>query len=288
MKYHTPVLLQEIITFLDPKQGDLIIDATAGGGEHTEELLKRGAKVLALDRDPEAIEEIRVKLKGEDLVLQQGNFDQLEDIAKQNGFTNVKGILFDLGVSSHQLDTASRGFSFTTDGPLDMRMDPSLNVKASDLVNNLDQRRLDEIFKTYGQEKFSWVIARAICSARQVKPIETTRDLARIIDQAVQKRGVRRTKINPATKSFQALRIVVNSELLNLEQALPQTQEILKPGGRLAVISFHSLEDGIVKRFFKGNKNFKGLTKKPIGPGEEEIATNPRARSARLRVAEKI
>lgn len=290
MKYHTPVLLQEVINILDPRPGKFFIDATVGGGGHTLELLRMGARVLAIDRDPEAIEYIKKKFPiGEGLRLVRANFSHIKKTAEEAGFSAVDGILFDLGVSSHQFEKAERGFSFMRSGPLDMRMDPDISIRALDLINNLDERRLYEIFKTYGQEKLSRSIARAICSARQVEAIETTDKLAGIIEEAV-RRGGRGglLKIHPATKVFQALRIVVNSELLNLEDALPQTVDILKIGGRLAVISFHSLEDKIVKRFFKQEKRLQVLTQKPIGPTIDEILVNPRARSAKLRAAQKI
>lgn len=298
MNYHTPVLLQEILKFLDPAPGKLFIDATVGGGGHTIELIKHGARVLAIDRDPEAIEHVKSKIKnlfwnknvsiskikiGKDLILANANFNKIGEISREYGFSQVDGILFDLGVSSHQLEKAERGFSFQKEGPLDMRMDPTLQVTAADIINNFDQRRLNEIFKTFGQEKFSWAIARAICSARQIKPIETTGQLAQIVREVY-----RRGKFDPTTKTFLATRIVVNSELLNLEEVLPQTIGVLKTGGRLTAVSFHSLEDGIVKRFFKNQRKLKILTKKPIGPQPWEIEKNSRSRSAKLRVAEKI
>lgn len=303
MKYHTPVLLQEIVDYLDPTNGKKFIDATVGGGGHAIALLEAGASVLGIDRDPEAILYIQDQIRNSlfdsklaqseqfeirnlsDLILERANFSNIGEIARRHGFIRIDGILFDLGVSSHQLENAKRGFSFQLEGPLDMRMDPNLTIKAYDIVNNFEKRRLNEIFETYGQEKFSWRIAGAICSARQIKPIQTTSELTQIIEEAVPgKRG----KIAKATRSFQALRIVVNSELLNLEQALPQTVDLLKIGGRLAIVSFHSLEDAIVKRFFKQEKRLKVLTKKPIGPKIFEIVKNSRSRSAKLRVAEKI
>ncbi len=293
MKYHRPVLLQKTIEFLDPARGKLFIDATVGGGGHAFELLKRGGKVLGIDRDPEAIKHIKksqkLKAKSQKLVLVCGNFSQIGEIAKSEGFSQLSGILFDLGVSSHQLEEARRGFSFIHEGPLDMRMDPNLNVRAFDLVNNFDKRRLNEIFKTYSQEELSWPIADAICRARQVKTIETTTELAKIVE-AVYARHIKRKnkRIHPATKTFLALRIVVNSELLNLEDSLPQTVDLLEIGGRLVIVSYHSLEDGIVKRFFKQESRLKILTPKPIGPENSEIEANPRARSAKLRVAERI
>ena len=293
MKYHRPVLLQKTIEFLDPARGKLFIDATVGGGGHAFELLKRGRKVLGIDRDPEAIKHIKksqkLKAKSQKLVLVCGNFRQIGEIAKSEGFSQLSGILFDLGVSSHQLEEARRGFSFIHEGPLDMRMDPNLNVRAFDLVNNFDKRRLNEIFKTYSQEELSWPIADAICRARQVKTIETTTELAKIVE-AVYARHIKRKnkRIHPATKTFLALRLVVNSELLNLEDSLPQTVDLLEIGGRLVIVSYHSLEDGIVKRFFKQESRLKILTPKPIGPENSEIEANPRARSAKLRVAERI
>jgi len=294
-KYHQSVLLQESIDLLNVKKSDLYIDTTAGEGGHTFEILRLGGKVLAIDRDPEAIEHIKnqfkilnLKLKiGENLRVVNGNFSNLEKIAKENGFENVSGIIFDLGISSHQLDTASRGFSFQTIGPLDMRMDPNIAIKASDIINNFDKRRLNEIFKEFGQERFSRPIADAVTFARQIKRIEKTNELSKIIREVYKKYKVRQ-KINPATKVFQALRIVVNSELLNLGESLPQTVNLLKKKGRLVIISFHSLEDAIVKRFFKENKNLKVLTKSPIGPESWEQFQNPRSRSAKLRAAQRI
>ena len=284
---HKSVLLHEVIEFLDPQKGDAFIDATIGFGGHTEKLLEKSTRVLGIDRDPEAIEYLKSEFRDyKNLVVVRGNFADIGKIARSHNFTSVKGILFDLGVSSCQLEKAERGFSFQKEGPLDMRMDPAITVRAYDIVNNFERRRLYEIFKTYGGEKFSRRIAGAVCSARKVKPIETTTELARIIEGAVP--GGARERIHPATRTFQALRIVVNSELLNLEQALPQTADLLKVGGRLAVVSFHSLEDKIVKRFLKQEKRLLVLTKKPIGPTESEIRDNPRCRSAKLRVAKKV
>ena len=296
MRLHTPVLLQKTVEFLDPEPGKLFIDATCGFGGHTEELIKKGSKVLGIDRDPEAIEYLRKsqesRVKSQRLVLIQGNFADIGEIAKEAGFGKVDGILFDLGVSSVQLASPERGFSFIKGGPLDMRMDPTLGISAGDIVNNFEKRRLYEIFKNYGQEKFAGAIAGAICRARELKPIETTAELARVIEEVYKTGGVwirdKAKKLHPATKVFLALRIVVNSELLNLEKALPQTVELLNRKGRLVVISFHSLEDGIVKRFFKHQANLKVLIPKPIGPEKTEVLANPRSRSAKLRVAERI
>ncbi|OGD97174.1 16S rRNA (cytosine(1402)-N(4))-methyltransferase [Candidatus Curtissbacteria bacterium RIFCSPLOWO2_01_FULL_38_11b] len=294
-KYHQSVLLKESIGYLNVKKGERFIDATAGGGGHTFEILRLGGKVLAIDRDPKSIEHIKKKVKSqkskvksiEELVLVVGNFNQVGEIARKNGFGKVDGILFDLGVSSYQLEEAQRGFSFQKSGPLDMRMDPKLTINAADIVNNFNQRRLNEIFKKFGQEKFSWPIANAIIRARQIKSFETTEELANVAREVYRKFKVQ-TNIDPATKVFQSLRIVINSELLNLEEALPQTVNLLKNNGRLVIISFHSLEDAIVKRFFKENKKLKVLTKSPIGPENWEILQNPRSRSAKLRAAQKI
>ncbi len=287
-QYHTSVLLNESIEYLRAIPGQKYIDATAGGGGHTQELLKRGAQVLAIDRDSQSIEYLKEKFKGKkNLILVQGNFSNLAKIAHENNFCQVSGIIFDLGVSGKQLDDPKRGFSFNKEGDLDMRMDDSLSISAFDLVNNFDKRRLNEIFQSFGQEKFCLAIADAICGARQIKPIKTTLDLAQIVEE-VYRRKKERTKLHPATKVFQALRIVVNSELLNLEEVLPQTLPLLAKNGRLVIISFHSLEDGIVKRFFKQTRELKILTKLPVGPSEEERMANPRARSAKMRVAEKL
>lgn len=293
MKFvHQSVLKDEVIEFLNVKPGHLYIDATAGGGGITEEILKLGGKVLAIDRDPEAIKHLKsevksYKLKVKSLVIRYGNFANIEKIAKESGFGKVSGILFDLGLSTNQLETPERGFSFRKNGPLDMRMEPSLEVCAKDIINNFEKRRLNEIFKTYADERLSWSIADAIVSTRQIKPINSTSELASIVQEVYRKKRIK-TKIDPATKVFMALRIIVNSELINLKEALPQTDKLLKGGGRLVVISFHSLEDAIVKRFFKDASNLKVLTKSPIGPTEEEIKRNPRSRSAKLRVAEKL
>lgn len=291
MIFHKPALLHEVLEYLRPKASGLYIDATAGGGGHTKAILELGAKVLAIDRDPDSIDYINRNLQPElkiNLKMVNANFSKIKSIAGNLGINEVDGILLDLGVSSHQLNVASRGFSIYRDGPLDMRMDPALNIKAENIVNDFDERRLYEIFKTYGQEKYSRSIARALISARQIAPIKTTGQLAGIVKKTI-KRSVReRSRIHSATRVFQALRIVINAEILNLEECLPLTVSLLKNGGRLVVISFHSLEDGIVKRFFKETRELKVLTERPIGPAAKELQENPRVRSAKLRAAEKI
>lgn len=294
VKFHEPVLLKEVIDYLRVKKGRKYIDATVGGGGHTAAILKLGGKILAIDCDPEAIKAARRYLasacppgKHYSWRLVSGNFKELYQIAKKANFLSVSGILFDLGVSSYQLEKGKRGFSFSQEGPLDMRMDPRLKVTAADLVNGLNKGELNEIFTKFGQEYYSRRIAEAICRTRELKPIKTTGQLVEIINQALPKR---KSKIHPATRVFLALRITVNDELNNLKKALPQALELLEPRGRLAVISFHSGEDRIVKQFFKGQEE-KGkltvITKKPVRPTREEIKKNPRSRSAKLRVVEK-
>jgi|SRR3990167_1035659 len=291
VKFHTSVLLQNVLSYLDPHPGKRYIDGTIGGGGHSSALLTRGATVLGIDQDPDALEYIAKNMPMDlqkNLKLVLGNFSNISKIANEAGFDQVDGILLDLGVSSHQMDEPLRGFSLNREGPLDMRMDPKLNLNAYDLINNFEKRRLHEVIAAYGEEKLAGPIASAISSARQVAPIRTTTQLSKIIENVYTRCRVSKSRIHPATRTFQALRIVINSELLNLEECLPQTTEILKNGGRLVVISFHSLEDGIVKRFLKGNERFKTLTERPIGPSYAEIEENPRARSAKLRAAEKI
>lgn len=301
---HKPVLLKEAIEFLNIKKGGKYIDATVGGGGHSLEIIKKGGIVLGIDCDPWALKAAREflssacpALKQSNLALgfknlwrlAQGNFRELKKIALKNSFYPVEGIIFDLGVSSYQLGVVERGFSFRQEGPLDMRMDPQLTVTAADLINTLSENEITKIFEKFGEEKHARRIARAICRAREVKPIGTTQELVEIIIGSLP-RGERRKK-HPARRCFQALRIVVNNELENLKEALPQALGILKKEGRMAVISFHSLEDRIVKRFFKEEEekgNLRILTKKPVRPTEKEKELNPRSRSAKLRVAEKI
>lgn len=303
--YHTPVLLNKVIDYLQAGKGNKYIDATIGGGGHTEAILGCGGKVLGIDCDPEAIEYVKkilrdkdIRILGEkddkslnisvsqypDITLIRGNFRDLKTIALSNDFENVSGILFDLGVSTHQLKTVRRGFSFLADTPLDMRMDPNLAVTAADLVNGLSKGELYELFSRLGEE-YDARIARAIVRTRTIKPIKTCQDLAGLIIQI--KGGGRGKKIHPATQVFQALRIAVNGELDNLRVALPQAVELLKRGGRLIVISFHSLEDRIVKEFFKNQPGLTILTEHPIRPDSEEIRSNPQSKSAKMRVAER-
>lgn len=291
MEKHIPVLLREVLYFLDVRPGRRFIDATVGGSGHTKAILKLGGEVLGIDTSLVALRLAGEELKEEKGVsLVQGNFADIGRIVKQEGFGKVDGILFDLGVASFQLDNPSLGFSFRMEGPLDMRIDPSLGVCASDLVNALPERELYELFSQVGQEKHALEIARAIVSTRSVKPFETTGNLAKVVEGIYQGRK-KVSGIHPATKVFMALRIAVNLEFENLKAALPQAVELLKPGGRLAVVSFHSGEDRIVKHFLKGEEKkgmAKILTKKPVIPSETEVQENPRARSAKMRAAEKI
>ncbi len=290
--YHTSVLLQEVLTFLAVTHGELYIDCTLGGGGHTFEIIKRGGRVLGFDVDSDAITFVKEKLRsegleeGKELTIVQQNFSQIGSIAPRVGFGTVAGILMDLGVSSHQFDEAERGFSFQP-GPLDMRMGRELQVKARDLVNALGEKELTELFEKYGEEPFARKIAKAISSRRKQKLFETTDELAALIKQTIHSDGA----IHPATRVFQALRIAVNDELHALEEVLPQAVQLLKPGGRLVIISFHSLEDRIVKKAYEEFEREglgKIVTDKPVVATDEEVLLNRRSRSAKLRVLERI
>jgi len=301
-EFHQPVLLNEVIKYLAVKRDGKYIDATVGGGGHSKAICQLGGQILGLDCDPEALNSAREYLTTacpprqnfeENLGgvnaswrLLSGNFKDLAKIAAEAGWVKVDGILFDLGVSSHQLESLERGFSFRSEAPLDMRMDPTLTVTAADLINGLTGKELEKLFWEMSEEHRFKRLARAIVEARRLKPIKTGRELVEIIIKAVGGRG----KIHPATRVFQALRIVVNDELNNLRQALPQALSILSKDGRLVVISFHSGEDRIVKNFFKQmavEGKLAIMTEKPIGPTLEEQKLNPRSRSAKLRAAKR-
>lgn len=292
-EYHVSVLLSETIDLLNIKAGEKYIDGTLGGGGHTSEILARGGEVLGIDMDEDAIGHVEKNLKSQilnrKLVLKQGNFKDIDKIATEVGFEKVAGILFDLGVSSHHFDEDDRGFSVQKMGPLDMRMDRNLSVKAEDLVNGLTKGELHELFSRLGEERFAKAITEGIVSARKVKHIDTTLELVEIVRKSIGRYSS--PEINPATRIFQALRIAVNDELNSIREVLPKAFELLEGNGRLAIISFHSLEDRIVKNAFK-EFEAKGLgtiiTKKPIVPSFEEIEANNRSRSAKLRVFEKI
>jgi len=297
-EFHKPVLLNEVIQYLAVKRNGKYIDATVGGGGHAQKVYQLSGQLLGIDFDPEALNSAREYLTtacparpnvgpNASWRLALGNFKDLKEIALANGFNQVDGILFDLGVSSHQVTSPRRGFSFNSEAPLDMRMDPKLTVTAADLVNGLTQKELEKLFWEMSQETHFKRLAKTIVEARRLKPIKTCRDLSDIIIKSL---GKGKAKIHPATKVFQALRMVVNDELNNLRKALPQALELLNNGGRLVIISFHSGEDRIVKHFFKDSENqgeLKILTEKPIGPTINEQKQNPRSRSAKLRAAEK-
>lgn len=289
--YHTSVLKEEAINFLDIKPGGKYIDCTLGSGGHAVEIIKRGGIVLGIDTDDEAIEYVRENLKVyKNLTLVKGNFRDLAKIAKSNNFAKVDGILYDLGVSTHQLKAKGRGFSFALDEDLDMRMDKSLGITAKDVVNRATKEELYEIFTKFGEERRAWAIADAIVRARQVSSIFNTKQLAEIILSVRGKMGFK-DRTHPATRTFQALRIHVNDELERLKNSLAQTLEILKRERRLVIISFHSLEDRIVKNFIRQQEflgDLKNLTPRPIRPSEMEINRNPSARSGKLRAAVKI
>ncbi len=301
---HIPCLQKEVLDYFKPCPNDNFIDATCGEGGHTISLLKKNGpmgKVLALELDTELYRELKKELKkrlGEiqkRLLLINDSYVNLKEIVEKYGFKQVKGILFDLGMSSWHLEKSKRGFSFKRKEPLDMRYDTNQDLKAEEIVNRFPQEEIERILREYGGERFSRRIARQIVEARKENPIKNTFQLVEIIKKAYprsyQKRKIHTRKIHPATRTFQALRIAVNRELDNLEKVLPQTIEILEEKGKLAVISFHSGEDRLVKNFLKDSEKkglLKILTKKPIFPSLKEIEKNPRARSARLRVAQKI
>lgn len=288
--FHKAVLLQEVLTNLQIKRGKKYIDATIGGGGHTLAVLKLGGLVLGIDRDCEALNFCQKYIPGQykpRLRLAKGNFSDIKKIAKRHSFEKVAGILFDLGVSTYQLTASERGFSFRLKGPLDMRMDQDSANQACEIVNYASYEKLEEIFRRFAEERLSSEIARAIVVSRSKNRIITTIQLAKIVEDTYRKSGLR-TAIHPATKVFQALRIVVNEETESLKEGLEEAIGLLEKGGRLAVISYHSLEDRIVKLTLRESHGVKIITKKPITPTREEIKENPRARSAKLRVAEKI
>ncbi len=285
---HQPVMVAEVLRWLDPRKGALIVDGTVGGGGHARaiaEQLGPEGFLLGIDRDPEAIERSEVALAGYPHRLQQGNYADLPEILASLEIPAADGVLLDLGVSSDQLADPERGFSFDSPGELDLRYDPSSGEPAYRLVNRLSEERLADLIYRYGEDPNSRRIARAIVAARQRRPIRTAVELAEIIRKAVPRRG---SRIDPATRTFQALRIAVNEELKWLEVALRRIPEVLRPGGRLVVISFHSLEDRLVKEAIRRDSRLRVLTPHPVTPSSEEIAANPRARSAKLRAAERV
>ena len=307
-KQHESVLEREVIQNLNLCGGSLIVDGTLGDGGHAELLLKNttSVRVLGIDRDMRAIERAEKRLAPfrDRITLVHGNFSDIKTILKKANVMNVDGLLLDLGVSSPQLDSPDRGFSFMRDGPLDMRMDSSQKITAADLLVELPDERLVSVIKEYGEERFSKRIVRAIRQAQKQSAIKTTLQLSNIISSVIH--ASRQTKIHPATRTFQALRIAVNAELEHIKKALRDSVDILQESARVIVISFHSLEDRIVKNFFKteekgcvcppkipvcscGHKQrLKIITRKPIIPAVEEVRRNSRASSAKLRVAERV
>jgi 16S rRNA (cytosine1402-N4)-methyltransferase len=303
---HAPVLLREVLAYLQPHPGGRYIDGTLGAGGHAEALLQEASpnsRLLGFDRDPAAVAFAAQRLApfGERFTGVARSFGEMGLVAPAHGFDRVDGILLDLGLSSRQLDDAQRGFSFLKEGPLDMRFDPCEGETAADLINNLSAEELAGIFRRYGEESHSKRIARAIVAKR---PLRTTGELARLIESEIGRRG--RSGRHPATQVFQALRIAVNDELGEIERGLEAAVAILRPGGRLAVISFHSLEDRLVKQFFRqkskdctcppeqpictcgARASLKLVVRKAVKATAEEIAANPRSRSARLRVVAKM
>lgn len=309
---HIPVLLNEVIKFLDPKSNQNFVDCTLGAGGHTIEILKKTAprgRVLGIDMDVNAIlvakqKVLKAGIESSRLIATRGNYRDLKDVVLQNNFKNISGILVDLGFSSMEIEDPKKGFSFQTDAPLDMRYGEE-GETAAEILNRSTERELERIFREYGEEKFAKRIAKKICEVRKNASVDTTFKLVEAISEVVPK-NLQHGRIHFATKVFQALRIATNHELENLTEVLPIALELLPPGGRLAIISFHSLEDRIVKQYFKkessgcvcpksipvcncGHKAIlKILNKKPIVPSEEEATQNPRSRSAKLRVVEKL
>ena len=287
---HVPVMLEEVVHWLDPRPGGVFVDGTLGGGGHTRALAEQvgpAGRVIALDRDPAALTAAEQNLAGLPVELAHADFRDLPAILRELEIGEVDGVLLDLGVSSDQLADPARGFSFASNGPLDLRFDPSRGKPAYRLVNRLSVEHLAELIGRYGEERYSRRIARAIVRRREQKPIKTSTELAELVRRSVP-RSASRQRIDPATRTFQALRIAVNEELKSLEIVLKRMPDCLRSQGRLAVISFHSLEDRRVKEAFRDDRRYEVLTRKPIRPSPEEVERNPRASSAKLRVAAKV
>ncbi len=285
---HTPVLVDALVEWLKLEPGQTVVDGTAGGGGHTAKILERvlpGGCVLAVDKDPAAVERLERRFQDQPVHVIHGDFSRLDTILHERSQPQVDAVVLDLGMSSDQLADPTRGFSFLSKGPLDLRFDPTIGQPAWKLLEQLSERELADLFYRYGEERFSRRVARAIVHQRQRNPIRTADQLADLIGQCVPRS--RSHPIHPATRIFQALRIAVNRELEALEQALRILPDCVKPGGRIAIISFHSLEDRLVKNALRSDPRYLPLTKKPIRPNEAEMKRNPRSRSARLRVAER-
>jgi 16S rRNA (cytosine1402-N4)-methyltransferase len=284
---HKPVMINEVLEILDVKPGGKYIDCTLGDGGHARAILEASSPdgiLVGIDMDSTAIERAEISLSQykDRIIIIQGNFSNLSSLVSSIGITKFGGILFDLGISSVQLGDSDRGFSFNLDGPLDMRMDKTISITAHQVVNSYSLEKLYNIFWNLGEERFARLIAKSIIDYRKKKEISSTRELADLICKVVRRRG----KIHPATKVFMALRVYINRELENLKDAIPQAISLLIPGGRLCIISYHSLEDRIVKNTFKESEG-KLITHSPIKPTREEILSNRRARSAKLRGLEK-
>ena len=291
---HEPVMVAEVLEHLEPARGGVFVDCTIGLGGHTRALLEAGAsRVIGFDRDPAALEQARMALNafGDRVELVHSDYRHVAEVLDARGIAKVDGLLADLGVSSMQLDTPGRGFSFRRDEPLDMRMDTSAGPTAADALKTIGERELADLIYEFGEERHSRRIARAIVEARSRGEVDTTGKLADIVRRAVPRKGYQR--IDPATRTFQAIRIWVNRELEGLDAFLSSAAARLAPGGRMVVITFHSLEDRIVKHTLRAmqaqpEQRIAVLTKRPVVPGEAEVERNPRARSAKLRAAERV
>ncbi len=292
---HVPVMSRQVLEILNPSPGKLYIDCTLGSGGHSAGILAaaRGrARILGIDRDPQAIERSRATLSefSSQVTYVNDDFRHLREIVHEQGISGADGIIFDFGVSSPQLDSPERGFSYLYDAPLDMRMDPSQGLNASEIVNTWSETELGRAIRRFGEERWAERIARFIVAGRKIRPIVTTTQLVEVIKAAIPA-GARRTGPHPARRTFQALRIVVNDELAAIGEGISQIPDVLLEGGVAIAISFHSLEDRIVKLAFRdmvGTAGFTGLTRKPIVPEPGEIEENPRARSAKLRAVRKV
>jgi 16S rRNA (cytosine1402-N4)-methyltransferase len=295
---HVSVLPAEVLRLLDPRPGQTWVDCTVGAGGHSRLIAERLAsprrepgesgRLIGLDQDPAMLELARPRLEGLPVTLVRANFDQLPEVLANLGVDAVDGVLADLGFASDQLEQAARGLSFRDEGPLDMRLDPTAGSTAADLVNRLSEEALADIFWEYGEERHSRRVARKIVERRKEKPFATTAELAELVRRSVPRSkasGGRKPPVDPATRVFQALRIAVNDELGALDRLLAALPRVVRPGGRAGVISFHSLEDRRVKHAFRDRAVWEPVTKKPVEAGAEEVARNPRARSAKLRVA---
>jgi 16S rRNA (cytosine1402-N4)-methyltransferase len=288
--YHPPVLVNEVVELLKAREGGIFVDATLGGGGHAEAILRANPenRLIGIDRDEEALERAIKRLEpfGDRFSAYHANFSQIDEVLKLEGVEEVKGILFDLGVSHFHL-RGERGFTVWKEQPLDMRMDRRQKLTAREVLNTLSERELAEIIFKYGEERFARKIAREIVRRRKLKPIETTLELAKIVEDVIPKRLWAGRKKHPAIKTFQAIRIFVNKEFEEIEVGIPKGAQFVEKGGRIAVITFHSLEDRLVKNLLRGLSGFKPVTKKPVEPSPEELSSNPAARSAKLRVVER-